>query len=169
MFENVLKADTNWKLDCALDNTYFVERRVPPSLILVALACPVTSSLYNGFVEPMPTLPISWDKPDTVRLDTLTLDVVILVSVAFTKLTVVTFRLENVALLPMNTVAVLDSDVIDPVIMPPVNGRKLERVLDGAYCDVVKLENAVKVADVAAPVANGDAQLEKVVNAVVVW
>ena len=138
MFENVLKADTNWKLDCALDNTYFVERRVPPSLILVALACPVTSSLYNGFVEPMPTLPISWDKPDTVRLDTLTLDVVILVSVAFTNVTVVTFRLENVALLPMNAVAVLDSDVIDPVSMPPVNGRKLERVLEGANCDVVK-------------------------------
>ena len=73
------------------------------------------------------------------------------------------------ALLPTNDVAVLESDVMEPDSMPPVNGKKFDRVLDGANCDVVKLENAVKVADVAAPVANGDAQLEKVVNAVALW
>ena len=41
--------------------------------------------------------------------------------------------------------------------------------MDGANCDVVKLEKAVKLAEVAAPVANGDAQLEKVENAVALW
>ena len=136
MLENVLKADANWKLDCAFDRTYFTVRRVPPSLILVALACPITSSKYPGFVVPTPTLPISWDKPDTVRLDTLMFDVVILVSVAFTKLTVVTFRLENAALLPTNDVAVLDKDVIEPDTVPPDRGKKLDKVLAGANCDV---------------------------------
>ena len=84
------------------------------SALTPEVKCPVpcTSNLYAGVAVPMPAL------PTTVRLEVATLDVDIVVSVAVTKLTVVTVRFEKDALLPVKLEAVMV-----PETEPPESGR----------------------------------------------